>query len=342
MQRDNSVSLWVTTLRGGYVESMSRVLAVALRRDPGQPSGETTVYRSGDPQQPVFWRSAAKFVQALSLFQSGAADKFAMTDEEIALACASHSGGPEHVAGVARLLEKIGKKPDDLHCGPHAPLGAPEAAALKASGEAPTRLHNNCSGKHTGMIASCIARGWPIADYNRIHHPLQQEILATLATVASVPVSQIQTAVDGCGAAVFRTPLHGLARAYMRFLAGELPAPHREAGQRILAAQRTAPAMVAGEGRLCTQLIRVTGGRLVGKVGADGVYGVGSAEDGGQGLAIKIADGNSKLSEPVLCQLLYHLGWLKQDEHEALRSYYDLPIYNHQRELVGEIKVEIA
>jgi L-asparaginase II len=247
---------------------------------------------------------------------------------------------------VAALLAKIDASVDDLHCGPHTPLGPAEARALASrsveEGHQPTRLHNNCSGKHAGMLAACRARGWPLADYNRLHHPLQQEILRHLGEVSGIPVAQIGTAVDGCGAVVFRTPLDGLARAFQRLVAQALPEPHREAGRRLLAAMRAAPEMVAGPGRLCTNLLRVTAGRVVGKIGADGVYTLGSARDGGTGLAIKIEDGNGRIIEAVICQLAGHLGLLSSDELAALHSHVELPIYNHQRELVGEVKVRCA
>lgn len=315
---------------------MSRVRAIVLGPEAQLP----VVLESGDAQAPVFWRSAAKFIQALSLYASGAVEQFGFTDEEVALACASHSGGDEHVAGVARMMQKVGLTADDLHCGPHTPLGTAEAKALAERGEAPSRLHNNCSGKHTGMLAVCRARGWPLADYNRLHHPLQQEILRHLSQVADVPVDQIGTAVDGCGAVVFRTPLAGLARAYHRLLHGALPAPHREAGQRILAALRRAPQMIAGQGRLCSNLIEISDGKLVGKVGAEGIYALGGTGLGA--LAVKIEDGHSRHVDAVVCQLAAQLGWLNRSQLQALKPHWHQPIFNHQRELVGEILVRIG
>lgn len=332
------ISIQVETLRGGHVESVSRVRAIVLPVNAGPDT--PPVYASGDTDAPVFWRSAAKFIQALSLFHSGAIDKFGFSRDELALACASHSGGDAHVAVAAGMLAKIGLSADALHCGPHIPLGSPEAKLLAERGEAPTRLHNNCSGKHTGMLAVCLARGWPVADYNRLHHPLQQEILRHLSQVTEVPLSQIDTAVDGCGAVVFRSSLRSLALGYLRLRHGALPEPHQAAGQTILSALRTAPRMVAGVGRLCTSLVEVTGGRFVGKVGADGIYALGAEGQGS--LAIKIEDGNSRLTDAVVCRLAAHLGWLSEGELEALRPHWHLPVFNHQREQVGESLVRIA
>jgi L-asparaginase II len=327
----------VETTRGGYVESRSRVWVVA------QDQAGREILGTGDAEQPVFWRSSAKFVQALSLFTSGAADRFGFTSTELALACGSHAGGPEHVAVAARMLERIGATIDDLHCGPHTPLGSSEARALAASGLLPTKLHNNCSGKHAGMLAACRARGWPLARYNRIDHPLQQEILGHLSTVASVPREQIQTAVDGCGAVVFRTPLGGLATSFRRWAGGELPEPYQAAGERLRCAVTTAPEMVAGPGQLCTDLMRKTGGRLLAKIGAEGVYGLGTSRGphGAAGLALKIEDGSHKGMGPTVLALLRHLGWIDDGEHEALREHWHSPLLNHQREHVGDIRVRI-
>ena len=331
----------IETRRGDYVESRSRVSAVAL-----DPRGKALLV-AGEPSLPVFWRSAAKFIQALSLFTSGALTRFGFTDAELALACASHSGGDEHVAIVRQMLEKIGATEADLHCGPHSPLGEAQARALASRGPVlgrPTKLHNNCSGKHAGMLASCRAHGFPIADYNRLHHPLQQEILAHFAQVTALPREQIQTAVDGCGAVVFRSPLDALARAYVRLCTDELPAPHRDSGRRIRAAVAAAPELIAGPLRLCTDLSRVTGGRVFGKIGAEGVYGLGveSGPHGPAGLAVKIEDGNGKLLGPLLCALLARLGWLRSEELLGLAAHASLPIRNHQDERVGEIRVQIG
>ena len=329
------IRITVETLRGGLVESVSRVRAIVL---PTDASGHAApLYQSGDAEAPAFWRSAAKFIQALSLFHSGAIERFGFSEQELALACASHSGGDSHVSVAAGMLAKLGLPVSALHCGPHSPLGVAEAKALQDRGEAPGRLHNNCSGKHSGMLAVCLARGWPIADYHRLHHPLQQEILRHMSQVTDVPIAQIETAVDGCGAVVFRTPLRTLALAYLRLLHGALPEPHREAGLRILAALRRSPQMIAGPGRLCTALIETTRGRMVGKIGADGIYALGAEGQGG--LSLKIEDGNGKHTDAVVCQLLFRLGWLSAAEFESLRTYAQQPIFNHQLEQVGETRV---
>lgn len=327
----------IDTLRGGYLESLSRVRAVVV-----DASGRV-IMQAGNAEEPVFWRSTAKFVQALSLFASGAVDRFRFGDRELALACGSHSGGDEHVALAQRMLDLISASASDLHCGPHVPLGPEEAKRLAAEKKTPTKLHNNCSGKHSAMLASCRARGWSLVDYNRHHHPLQQEILAHLSAVSGVDAQHIQQAVDGCGAVVFRTPLIGLARAYARLAGDALPAPHREAGKRLRTAILAAPDLVAGPGRLCTDLMEVSSKNLIAKVGADGVYGLGALHtpDGPCGLAVKIEDGNMRLLSPLVCKLAAALGWLDSAQMEKLQAHWHMPLINHQKELVGDIHVRI-
>ena len=335
MSEAQNWNITIDTFRGGYLESQSAVRAVVVDGN-GQ-----ILMQAGDPSAPVFWRSTAKFVQALSLFSSGAIDRFSLEPQELALACGSHSGGKQHVAVAKRMLEKISASVDDLHCGPHVPLGPEEAAELAAEHLLPTKLHNNCSGKHAGMLASCRAHGFPLTDYHRNHHPLQQEILAHLSSVSGVRPEHIQTAVDGCGAVVFRTPMVGLARAYARLVGDTLP--DQAAGRTILAAIGQHPELVAGPGRLCTELMSVTRGRLVAKVGADGVYALGTAQSdlGPSALAIKIADGSMRSVNAAVCKVAAALGWLQPGEFEQLHRHYHQPIFNHQKELVGDIRVAI-
>jgi L-asparaginase II len=333
----NKWNIIIDTLRGGYVESQSRVRAVLVDAQ-GQ-----ILMQAGDPRAPTFWRSTAKFVQALSLFSSGAVSRFSFGDRELALACASHSGGPAHVALAQSMLDRISATVHDLHCGPHTPLGTEEAKQLAAEQRTPTKLHNNCSGKHAAMLASCRAHGFPLSDYNRHHHPLQQEILSHLAHVSETPPENIQLAVDGCGAVVFRTPLVGLALSYARFFSGTLPEPHREAGQRLKTAILAHPELVAGPGRLCTDLMQVSMGKLIAKVGADGVYALGGElpDSGPCGLAVKIEDGNQRLIGPLVCKLAAALGFLNDSQFQKLRSHTYYPIVNHQKELVGDVRVRI-
>ena len=336
----NEIMNWkitIDTLRGGYLESQSRVRAVVV------DARGLLVMKAGDFEQPVFWRSTAKFVQALSLLTSGAMERFGYTDRELALACGSHSGSDEHATIAKGMLERIGATIDDLHCAPHTPLGPEEAKRLQAEKRQPTKLHNNCSGKHAAMLAACRARGWPLKDYNRHHHPLQQEILAHLSMVSGIDPQHIQQAVDGCGVVVFRTPLIGLAQAYARLAGDALPEPYQQAGRRIRAAIAAAPELIAGPGRLCTDLMQVSNHNLIAKIGADGVYCLATVNsaNGPCGLALKIEDGNMRLLSPLVCKVASALGWLDGGPLQRIHSHWHMPLINHQKELVGDIHVTI-
>lgn len=332
------MNLKVVVRRGEFPESVHRVSAAVV------DGGDRLIDHAGDPQGPVFWRSAAKYFQALAIVESGAVERFGLTEEELAVACGSHNGEDFHLEAVRSLLHKIDAREEDLHCGPHPPMGREASRALRARGEVPTRLHNNCSGKHAGMLAVCRQRGWPLKDYNRIRHPLQQEILGIMSQATGVPRDQIHTAVDGCGAVVFRTPLLGLARAFRRLAQGALPEPHQAAGLRVRDAALRHPDMVAGAARLCTALIHVSGGRLIGKVGAEGVYGLAVTQPRGEaahGLAVKVEDGGDRALAPVVCHLARHLGWLNAAEMEALKPHWTVVLTNHQQERVGDVQVRI-
>lgn len=327
--------LIVEVQRAGLIESVHLVAAAVVGAD------DALLPEAGSlsPELPVFWRSAAKPFQALAVVESGAAEGFGLTQTELALCCASHSGAPEHVAAAASLLRKVGARPDQLHCAAMAPFGEREASLLRRGGQPPTRLHHNCSGKHAGMLGVCRAMRWPLDGYQRLEHPLQRHILGVMSRVTDVPVAGIGTAVDGCGAVVFRTPLSGLARAFARFARGALPWPHGGAGLVLRDAIRAAPRMLAGEGRLCSAIIEVTGGRVLAKIGAEGIYGLGAAAaaDGGPGggLGIKVLDGGMRAVGPALCHLGRALGWLSDEEMEGLRAFWEVPQRNHQGDRIG-------
>lgn len=330
-----NATLIVEVQRAGLIESVHLVAAAVVGAD------DVLVPQAGSlcAEMPVFWRSAAKPFQALAVIESGAAEGFGLSGPELALCCASHSGAPEHVAAAASILRKVGARPDQLHCAAMVPFGEREAAQLQRSGQPPTRLHHNCSGKHAGMLGVCRAMRWPIDGYQRADHPLQRHLLHIMSQVTGVPVSGIGTAVDGCGVVVFRTPLSGMARAFARFALGDLPRPHRQAGVVLREAIRAAPLMLAGEGRLGVALVEVTGGRVLAKIGAEGVYGAcaSAAADGGPGggLALKVLDGGMRAVGPALCRLCRELGWLSDEEMERLRRFWEVPQRNHQGDPIG-------
>src|SRR5690606_21532283 len=252
----------VLVRRGERVESEHRVAyAVA------QPDG-TLLQAAGNVERPVFPRSAIKPLQAIALVESGAADRYALSEEELALACASHSGEPEHVRLVEAWLARLGLDGSALECGAHPPLHGASAERLAATGRAPERLHNNCSGKHAGMITLACHLGAPVAGYSRPDHPVQQRIADVLRAMTGLPELE-PPAIDGCGVPTFPIPLGHLAVATARFAhPADLPPARAEACLRLQAAMRAHPYLVAGTDRACTEIMTVAPHVLV-KTGAE-------------------------------------------------------------------------
>lgn len=281
----------VEVTRGGFVESSHRgVIAVV------EASGRL-VASLGSPAQPIIVRSCAKPFQALALVCSGAADAFGLTEEELAVVCASHSGEEQHVRAVASLLKKAGVDPNALLCGPHPPFDGPARRALAASGQEPTALHNNCSGKHAGMLVTARHLGLPLEQYTAPDHGVQAAILGLLGYLSGLEPSEIDLAVDGCTAPTFHLPLRSFALAMARLAAagenlpvarsatgfedeeedrdndwrveagtiaayGEdedtFPVPVRAGLARVWHAMKSHPVLIAGSrGRLCTDLMNV-------------------------------------------------------------------------------------
>ena len=216
---------------------------------------------AGDPGAVTTLRSCAKPVQALPLVRAG--DKLALTDEEVAVACASHGGEPVHLAVVRRLLGRAGLDESALLCGPQLPMDEPSAEALIAAGGRAAAITNNCSGKHAGMLAVCVARGWTVADYADFNHPLQAEIRVIMTSLARIDVDSASVGIDGCGLPTHGLPLSALARMFAA--AGADPAFRR--CQDAMAAH---PHLVAGRGRFDTAILAVAGSRLTVKGGAAG------------------------------------------------------------------------
>jgi len=301
--------------RGTVVESRHHVHVAVV-------DGEgTLVAHAGDPDLVTFWRSAAKPFQAMPLVEDGAAERFKLTAEDLALICASHSSEPAQVARVRDLLQKIGCSERDLLCGPHRPLSDPVAKDYETRGVRLTAVYSNCSGKHAGMLALAKHHGWPTEFYTRIEHPVQQRCLAEVSRRTEVPAPQIGVAVDGCGVACFALPLKTMSRAYAR-----LEGP-------ILEAMLRHPELVAGEGRPCTDMMRAHPGRVVTKVGAEGVYSALLVREK-LGVALKVEDGHSVASALAMAAVLGELGLRPQPESLISR-----PTQNSRGETVGEMRV---
>lgn len=294
----------------------------------------------GDPGLATFLRSAAKPFQALPLVLAGGVERYGLDAADLALVCASHAGRPEHVERAASLLARGGFGEDDLLCGAHVPYDEEAAAALRAAGRAPSALHNNCSGKHAGMLLACRLRGFPTAGYVAPEHPLQREILGWVGKLAGLEPSRIGQGVDGCSAVSFHLPLSAAARAYAALAdpaAVALPAEVQAALARIAAAMTGAPEMVAGRGRFTTRLMEVTGGRLLAKEGAEAFYAVAVRGPVALGMALKVGDGGERCRDGVVLDALRQMGSLSGEEFTALASFYRPPLLNVRGVAVGEV-----
>lgn len=295
---------------------------------------------AGNPGCVTYARSAAKPLQAVAVIEAGAADRFGLTGEEIALICASHSGENEHVATASVMLNKIGVKADALLCGPHYPYHEPTANRMKRSGDEPTRLHNNCSGKHAGMLALAGVIEAPSGGYDSPDHPVQRTMLETVADLAGVPSERILLGTDGCGVPVFGLPLDRLAFAFATLgVPDRLPGRRATACRTILEAVRCHPHYIAGTDRFDTRLIQATDGRIVGKMGAEGVFAL-TVPEKGVALAVKIADGAQRALYPTVVEALIQLGWLKPDELAALAPFHRPPMRNWSGDKVGAVVPE--
>jgi len=284
----------------------------------------------GDPEAYVYLRSAAKPFQALPLILSGTADAFGFTDEELAVACASHNAEEPHLAAVRAILEKAGLSEDDLQSGVHPPMYGPAAAMLIRRGEEPRPIHSNCSGKHSGMLAVCLHEGYETLDYREPGHPLQRRILGLIAEVCGVEEDEVLIAGDNCGVPAFALPLRSFATGLARMATGEeLPDHLVEAALRIRDAMRTHPFMVAGTGRFDTEIMERT--YLLVKGGAEAVLAVGNPE--GWGMALKISDGSQRALRPVGLAALEHVGVRVGDGDSIVRGLHG--------EEVGEIEALI-
>ncbi len=287
-----------TVWRGDLVESVHRGRH-AVRDARGE-----TLDSLGDPAGYVHLRSVAKPFQALPLVFSGAAEAFGISGEELAVACASHSAEPRHLAAVRSILRKAGLSEDDLQSGAHPPMHAPTAARLVKGGEEPRPIHGNCSGKHAGMLAVCAHAGWDPAGYRDPEGPLQRLVRRTVAKLCGLEPGDVKLAGDGCGVPVFALPLENLALGFARLGAGgaeEFPEDLLEAVRKVRYAMRAHPYMVAGTGRFDTRLMQATD--LIAKSGAEGVFAAaslsGSDTEPGWGLALKISDGAGRAIAPA-------------------------------------------
>lgn len=317
--------------RGDLVESRHRVALAVVDADGA------VVECHGDIAAPIYPRSAIKLLQALPLVESGAADAFNLAGAELALAAASHSGEPIHTDTVRAWLGRIGLGPGDLECGAHWPQDLGAQIGLARSGEGPSALHNNCSGKHTGFLTTCRHLGEATAGYIAADHPAQRRAVAVFEAMCALDLSRAPRAIDGCGLPQIGIPLPALAYAMARFGAPQGLAPVRaEACRRILAAIVAHPVMIAGQTRVCTRLNALARGRAVVKGGAEGVY-MGTIPERGLGFAVKVEDGAGRAAEVAAALLVSRLATLDEGQRASLQALIAPPVLNVAGKEVGRI-----
>lgn len=322
----------VVATRGPIIESRHRGAAAVVDR-----RGKV-VSRWGDVEQAVYPRSAIKPLQALAVIETGAADAFGLTDAELALACASHSGESKHVETIKAWLERIGLGVDDLECGVHAPTYGPANEALIRADERPTPAHNNCSGKHAGMLSAARHKGESIRGYIQPDHPVQQRWIKTVGEMCGLDLGPAPMGTDGCSIPTVAIPIVTLAQGMARFASQEgLHAERAAACKRVLAACAAQPDMVAGTGRFGTAMMERTAGRILLKGGAEGVY-CAAVPSLGLGIALKIDDGAARAAEAAIAAILRHVGALDEATWAALEPICQPTLTNWNGIKVGSLR----
>lgn len=323
----------VEVLRGRLVESRHRG-AVAVADADGK-----AVLTLGDVAAPVYPRSAVKALQALALIETGAAERFDFGDEELALACASHSGEPGHVAGVARMLAAAGLDASALCCGAHWPLSQTAVVALARDGGVATAPHNNCSGKHAGFLCAACAMGADPVGYWRPEHAVQRRVRAILEDFCGVALGEDCRAIDGCSVPTWAIPLDRLAHGFAKLGSGRSLSPERsKAAARLRAACAAKPWHVAGTGRFCTDIMQLFGPRVFVKTGAEGVY-CGALPQAGLGFAIKCDDGARRAAQAITAALIARFLPLNEAERATLAPFVQSVLRNWNGFEIGSVRV---
>jgi L-asparaginase II len=324
-------------IRGETAESIHRGHLIAL-----DGKGKT-VMSAGDPSTVTYFRSSSKPLQAIPLITSGAADAFGFSEEEIAMACASHSGEARHVRIVQLMIERIGLTEAHLRCGPHLPFYEKEAERMQRAGEYPTQFHNNCSGKHAAMLAVAKHTGADLATYDSPEHPVQQDIRTEVARFSDVSIEDVRIGIDGCAAPNFAVPVIAMAKSFLNLISppAKLETGLKSACERIVSAMAKFPELIGGTERLDTMLMQAAQGQIISKVGADGVWLCAAlpCKEWPKGLAIalKIEDGDDRRARPVVAvEILRKLGILTAED---LPDVSPMPVKNRRGDVVGSVEV---
>lgn len=334
MQQSNPVLVEVH--RDPAVESIHRGAAVVVDH-------HGRVLRSwGDTDTPIYPRSAVKPLQALPLVATGAARALSVTDAELALACASHGGEPAHTEAVDAWLARLGFSSRDLECGSHAPSDRDTRQSLLRHGQAPSPLHNNCSGKHTGFLTVCRHLGLPARGYIGAGHPVQARVRDSLATMTGCRLDDASPGTDGCGIPVFRIPLRGLATGMAKLAdPAALEPGMAEAARQVTRAMTEHPYLVAGRQRFCTRVMAALAPAVLVKTGAEGTY-CAALLDRGLGVALKIDDGTTRAAQVAMGAILRQLGAIDEARHAELHALIEPPVNNVAGIQVGSIRPSSA
>jgi len=326
----------VEVTRGPLVESRHRGAVAVADRDG------RIVLRLGQTGVAVYPRSAVKPLQALPLLESGAADAFGFTDREIALACSSHNGEPGHVETARSMLTRAGLDESALECGPQPPARDEDRFALRDAGQVPGRIHNNCSGKHAGMLAVAAHMGVDPKGYSKAGHPVQQAVRRAMEETAGTALGDAPCGIDGCSLPTWAAPLDNWALAFAKLATGDgVDGPRADAMTRLRTAMTSHPFMVAGTGRFCTMLMDRLGARAAVKTGAEGVY-CAAFPDAGLGVALKIDDGTTRAAEVLMAEITAVCAGLDDAQVRAIADLRAPELTNRVGFRVGEIRAADA
>jgi L-asparaginase II len=319
-------------VRGNWVENRHRGAFVIIDAD-GQ-----VIASAGDIERPIFPRSAIKSMQALAIFDRHAIERFHHSSEELALACASHHGEEAHVSRVDALLNRIGLSVDNLECGAHVPTNAEARNILREQGEAPSALHNNCSGKHAGMLSVALAMGVPTADYVKREHDVQRAVRAAVELVIGESLTEDRCGTDGCSIPTWAAPLRAFAQGFAKMATGKgLDTGHAAGAKALFDAATAHPLLVAGTDHLDTLVMEAFGWRVMQKGGAEGVQ-CGAIRDKGWGYALKCDDGNMAASQAMVASLLLKFADPDERQKAVLERFARQQTVNVRKAVVGELR----
>ena len=291
----------------------------------------TIVASQGDPSRPTYFRSCAKPFQAVAALRSGIVERFELTTEHVAIICASHSGEPRHVAVVRDLLAHAELDESALQCGAHWPYDEAAASVVRREMTEPLAVFNNCSGKHSGMLATARVLHAPLASYLDPSHPVQQRIREVIEEFTGCPTSDVVYGIDGCSAPNPAVPLSAMASSFAQLVTSD-----DTAAMTAVEAMTTHPFLVGGTKRFDTALMEVTQGRLLAKGGAAGAHCTADRRSG-VGLALKLEDVDGTWLSAAVMATLADLGWLSPAEQQALEPFAHPTLRNHKGLEVGRV-----